>query len=79
MRLEVRVFSGLEKFVDGVTFGQAFEMELPEGANGRDLLELLGIPENQVFSILANGKHFSLGDKFGPGDRVALFPPVGGG
>ncbi len=79
MKLEVRVFSGLEKFVSGITFGQAFEVEVPGGASGRDLLKILGIPEDQVFSMLANGRHFSFDDKFSPGDRVALFPPVGGG
>lgn len=79
MKLEVRVFSGLERFIPNVSFGQAFEVDVPEGATGRDLLERIGIPEDQVFSMLANGRHFSFAEKFRPGDRVALFPPVGGG
>lgn len=79
MKLEVRVFSGLEKYIPGATFGQPMEIDVPEGATGRDLLEKLGIPEEQVFTILTNGRHFNLGEKFLTGDRVALFPPVGGG
>ncbi|KJS18046.1 MAG: molybdopterin converting factor, small subunit [Peptococcaceae bacterium BRH_c4b] len=79
MKLEVRVFSGLEKYLPGITFGQAFEIDVPEGTTGRGLLVKLAIPESQVFSMLANGRHFSFDQKFHPGDRVALFPPVGGG
>lgn len=79
MKIEVRVFSGLEKYIPGTTFGKAFEVELPEGATGSMLLEKLSIPEKDVFTILSNGKHFQFAETFSEGDRVALFPPVGGG
>ncbi|MFZ5597290.1 MAG: MoaD/ThiS family protein [Bacillota bacterium] len=79
LKLNILLFSGLEKFIPGASFGIPFEVEVEEGATGRDLIKKLGIPEAQVFTILTNGKHFSFDEQFQPGDRVALFPPVGGG
>ncbi|RDV83569.1 MoaD/ThiS family protein [Ammonifex thiophilus] len=79
MRVEVRLFGGLEKFVKDVRFGEGFPVDLPEGGRVAELLDRLGIPPSQVFSVLINGRHASLADVLREGDRVALFPPLGGG
>lgn len=77
--LEVRLYSGLEKFVENAVYGQPLPVELPQKATVEVLLEKLAIPQEQVFSILVNGIHHNLNDQLSEGDRVALFPPVGGG
>ncbi|MCL6611044.1 MAG: MoaD/ThiS family protein [Peptococcaceae bacterium] len=79
MILEVRVFGGLEKWIPGASFGKPMEVKTARGATVRTLLQELKIPEDQVFTILVNGVHASMGDLLRPGDRVAFFPPVGGG
>lgn len=79
MLLEVRVFSGLERFIPGGSFGKPIPVELQKGATARAILEHLGIPEDQVFTILVNGRHAELDDAVPDGARVSLFPPVGGG
>ncbi|MGB9804225.1 MAG: MoaD/ThiS family protein [Desulfofundulus sp.] len=79
MRLEVRVFSGLEKYLPGVRFGQLIEVEHPEGTTVAELVDSLGIPRDQVFTVLVNGRHAAMNAVLQPGDRVSLFPPVGGG
>jgi molybdopterin converting factor small subunit len=79
MILEVRVFGGLENKISGATFGKPVEMEAPEGTTVGQLLQLLKMPEEQVSTVLVNGVHSKLGDLLKPGDRVALFPPIGGG
>lgn len=78
MRVEVRVYGGLERYVP-VSFGQAMAVDLPDGARVRDLLAVLGVPEKEVFSILVNGRHRTPSDPLEAEDRVALFPPVAGG
>ncbi len=78
MRVQVRVYGGLERYVP-VSFGEAMEVDLPEGATAGDLLTVLGVPEREVFSILVNGRHRTPSDPLEAGDRVALFPPVAGG
>ncbi len=79
MRLEVRVFSGLEKYIPGARFGRSIEVECPEGSTVAELVDSLGIPRNQVFTALVNGRHAAMDAVLQPGDRVSLFPPVGGG
>ncbi|MTI81276.1 MAG: MoaD/ThiS family protein [Firmicutes bacterium] len=79
MLLEVRLYSGLEIYVENVKYGKPFQVELPSGGTGRQLLDKLNIPQEQVFSILVNGIHRDRDDQMEDGDRVALFPPVGGG
>lgn len=79
MILEVRVFAGLEKQIPGAKYGQPVEVDAPGGSSAYDLLRILNIPEDRVFAILVNGVHAKKEDTLNPGDRVSLFPPVGGG
>ncbi|TYO97227.1 MoaD/ThiS family protein [Desulfallas thermosapovorans] len=79
LQVEVRVFSGLEKFLPGVGFGQPLPVELPAGATIRDLLHKIGVPEDQVFTVLVDGRHQTLDYTTTSGERISLFPPVGGG
>lgn len=79
LRLEVRVFSGLEKYIPGAHFGQSIEIERPEGVTLAELVDSLGIPRSQVFTVLVNGRHAPMDRVLQPGDRISLFPPVGGG
>lgn len=79
MEVEVRVFSGLESYIPGVTFGQAIPVEITEGFTGRELLKKINIPEDKVFTFLVNGVHKNLEVILSDGDRVSIFPAVGGG
>jgi molybdopterin converting factor small subunit len=79
LKVEVRVFSGLEKYIPGARFGKPIPVEIADGYTARMLLEKLNIPEKDVFTILINGLHKNLDDVLCDGDRVSLFPPVGGG
>jgi len=79
MLVEVRVFSGLEKFLPSQCFGEPFPVDLPNRSTIKDLLCKLGIPEDQVFTILVDGKHQKLDYTARDGEAIAIFPPVGGG
>ncbi|MHB8157302.1 MAG: MoaD/ThiS family protein [Desulfocucumaceae bacterium] len=77
--VEVRVFAGLEIKIPGATYGKPMEVEVADGTSVVDLLNILNIPEKLVFATLINGVHAKKGNLLKPGDRVAFFPPVGGG
>ncbi|WP_245561191.1 MoaD/ThiS family protein [Desulfoscipio gibsoniae] len=77
--MEVRVFSGLEKFLPNKRFGEPMPVNLPDGATVRILLNKMHIPEEQVFTVLVDGRHQTLDYTVRDGERVSLFPPVGGG
>ncbi|TEB10752.1 ThiS family protein [Pelotomaculum sp. FP] len=79
MHLEVRVFSGLEKHIPGARFGQPIKVNITEHFTCRMLLDKLNIPEKEVFIVLVNGVNKALDDALADGDRISLFPPVGGG
>lgn len=77
--LEVRVFGGLEKKIPGASYGKPMEMDVPGGTSVGELIDILNIPHRDVFAILVNGVHAPKENALKPGDRVAFFPPVGGG
>lgn len=45
----------------------------------RDLLRQLGVPEDEVKLIFVNGRKGDLTTTLQGGERVGIFPPVGGG
>ncbi len=79
MGVEVRVFSGLENYIPGTTFGQVIPVSITGGFTGRELLKKLNIPEDKVFTFLVNGVHKNFEVILQDGDRISLFPAVGGG
>ena len=79
MQVEVRVFSGLEKLIPGVRFGQPIKVDIKENFTARMLLKKLNISEKEVYIILVNGVNKGLDQYLADGDHVSLFPPVGGG
>ncbi|SHF06681.1 MoaD/ThiS family protein [Desulforamulus putei] len=78
MVIELRVYTGLEKYT-GTRYGELITLQLAEGTTVRDVIKRYGIPEEEVFSALINGLHKPFDTVLQDGDRVALFPPVGGG
>lgn len=79
MQVEVRVFCGLERCIPGARFGESIPVEITEGYSGRMLLKKLNIPEEKAFSFLVNGIHKTFDVILSNGDRVSIFPAVGGG
>lgn len=79
MNIEVRVFAGLQRYIAGAESGVPVPVDMPEGATGLDLINKLGIPEAEAFVFMINGCRAELDDVVKEGDRVGIFPPVGGG
>jgi sulfur carrier protein ThiS len=79
IRVEVRLHASLERIRPGLKAGEALPLELKEGTTAERMVEELGIPKEGVHLVLVNGRMRPLDYTFSEGDRVALFPPVGGG
>ena len=79
MTVEVRLYAGLRD--DPVrSSGDVFSVPLAEGATLSDLFSHLGIRPDLVHLAIVNGRiHHDRAAGLADGDRVALFPPVGGG
>ena len=80
MRVKVRLYATFSKFSPSQRAGDPFDVEFEDSASMVDLIRKLGIPEREVHLTIVNGRiiHDRL-QALQEGDRVALFPPVGGG
>lgn len=72
--IEVRLFATLRENREKTYFlpAQDFHCAL-------DILVYLGIPKEDVSTLLINGFHKKPEDEVKDNDVLALFPPVGGG
>ncbi|MBS3872030.1 MAG: MoaD/ThiS family protein [Firmicutes bacterium] len=78
MLIELRVYTGLERYL-GTRYGEKIPVTIDRSTTIRDLLARYSIPASEVSAALVNGLHKSLDYCLQDGDRVSLFPPVGGG
>lgn len=79
MHVTVKLFATLVRFKEGTRAGKPFEMELPENATVKDLIDMLKIPPEETHVVFINNIIEEHRSKLKDGDAVGLFPPVGGG
>ena len=79
MKIKVRLFSFLCKWVGKDENRYFFNMEIGEGATCADLLTALHIPQNIPKVIFVNGKVKDEKVLLHEGDEVSILPPVEGG
>lgn len=78
MVIEVRLYAVLRKY--GVQSPNGMiNMEVPEATSVQELIEMLDINIDEVKLVMVNGKNTELDTILSDGDRIGLFPPVGGG
>lgn len=59
--------------------GKEIELDHFEGLSVKDVLNELNINSQEVSIILINGVHQNIESILSDGDKLLLFPPVGGG
>lgn len=74
MLLEVKCYATLAKFQPS-----SRDIILGPHPTLRDLAVFLGIPESELKITFVNGVHVDLEHELHEGDRIGLFPAVGGG
>ena len=79
MKVKVRAYATLRRYLPDVPLGRSVELELPEGSTVGDAVDLLGIPRSEAKVCLVDSLQRDLGHRLEEGDAVVLFPPVGGG
>ncbi len=76
IRVVVVLRAGLRKYLDGESERM---IELPAGGTIRDLIEALGMAEEDVWVIGVNGLLAKRESRLADGDRVEFYEPVAGG
>ena len=79
MKIELRLFASLSRFLPERRTGNLCAMEIPEGTTISDLLRRLGVPAEVRKIIIVNGVHAGESQTLTEGDRIGVFPPVAGG
>lgn len=79
MRITLRVYATLCRHVPGAVAGGPLDVDLNDGATLADLFGKMAIPEREVKTAFVNGKIRKPDWLLEEGDRVGIFPPVGGG
>jgi molybdopterin converting factor small subunit len=81
MKVEVRLFAGLQKYLPENSSKNSCRMETNQGDTVKDVLEKLNVPSKKLrgLMILANGTHSNLDHVLSEGDVLSVFPVVAGG
>ncbi|MDZ7759370.1 MAG: MoaD/ThiS family protein [Desulfovermiculus sp.] len=75
MNIQVRCYATLAKYQPE----KANEYPLDTGSTVADLTSSLEADQEEIKVAFVNGKHAPMTTQLQDGDRVALFPAVGGG
>ena len=75
MTIDLRLFATLQQFEPPASRAYQIKKDMPV----RALVKQLGIPEIKAKLIFINGIKGDLDAILKDGDRVGIFPPVGGG
>jgi molybdopterin converting factor small subunit len=73
--IDIRLFAGLQHYNPPSPASHPIR----EGTTIRALLRELDIPDDKAKLLFVNGVKSDLDSKLRNGDRVGIFPPVGGG
>lgn len=79
IRVQVRVYAGLRRYLPGLPLGQSATIDLPPEATIGDALDQLGIPRSETKSCFVNGLKQDFDHPLKENDELAAFPPVAGG
>lgn len=79
MKVEVRLFATLARYLPEPSESGSATVEIPEGSTARQLVSVLGIPAGIPVVILVNGQDATPDQTLRDGDTLTLFPPLAGG
>jgi len=79
IQVEVRLFANLRELFPLEDRGVK-KLEIQEDMTIDNLLDKIGIVEKEIMIVMINGlRKLDYNETMKNGDRVAIFPPVGGG
>lgn len=73
--IQLQLFASLKKFMPPSADNYAIESGMTVGA----LLTQLDVPKTQIKLVFVDGVKVDLATTLAGGERVGIFPPVGGG
>ncbi|NDI76483.1 MoaD/ThiS family protein [Psychrilyobacter piezotolerans] len=79
MQIEIRLFAYLRELLPLESRGVK-KIQVKNDLTIDDLMDEIGISEKEIMIVMINGiRKLDYNESMKEGDRVAIFPPVGGG
>ncbi len=78
MRIEVRLFATLRRHALSAPEG-VLTIDVPEGSTAADAISKIQVDANEVHILMINGVNSPSDRVLAQGDRLGLFPAIGGG
>ena len=79
INVEVRLYATFRKYYPKAKKSGAIKLSIRNGVTLQQLYARLNIPLEEVKIVMVNGRAQNHSYAFSDGDRIAIFPPVGGG
>lgn len=79
MEVTLNLFATLSQYMPHKAKGRPCTVEVDDGTTVSDLLKVLKIPVQKAKLVFLNGVHSKGDEILKEGDRVGVFPPIGGG
>ena len=79
MYVRVLLSSSLRRYVPGYDPSSGLDLEVDKGMTVAEVCRLMNVPKEKIKIVMVDGRHRSLEHLLEGDERVALFPPVGGG
>jgi sulfur-carrier protein len=79
VRVEVRLFATLARYLPEGHEAGATSLDVAEGSTVADVADALGIPADLSRLVLVNDRDAADDRRLAAGDVITLFPPLAGG
>jgi sulfur carrier protein ThiS len=79
MKITVKVYGTLTKYLPDYNHAKGLELEFPDPVDAAALIDHLGIPRSNVGMVSVNGQPASADDPFPDQAVVQVFQPIFGG
>ncbi len=79
MLIEVRLYATLRRQAPAAAAAGVFPVDVPAGSTVADLLRIINVAPAEVHILMVNGASATVEHVLSAGDRLGLFPAIGGG
>ena len=79
MKIELHLYASLAKYLPSDAVAKTCFVNTGDSVDVDGIIERMNIPAESVKLVFVNGIHADRQAPLKDGDRVGLFPPVGGG
>ena len=79
MRVQVKLFASLRKYLPAGHAGDTLPVEVRDGATVRDVIAALGIAPEHTKMVVSNDQQLEPSSPLRDGQELSLFPPLAGG